>query len=101
MRNRRGHRTMTLWLSRGEQQRLLSLELFELRVNIVELLEHAVYITEAPKPRIPCAGPIMCSFSCVLLHIRPGRHRNPCASINNPWIITVMSGYRGEEFLPS
>jgi hypothetical protein len=92
-----------LWLSRGEPQRLLSLRLFELPVNIVE---HAIYITEAPKPRSPGlqasgAGPIVCSSSCVLLHMRHRHHRNPCASMNNAWIVTVMSGYHGEELLPS
>jgi hypothetical protein len=82
---------MILWLSRGEQQCLLAFGLFdsELRVNLVE---HAVYITEAPKP--------MYRFYHVFF-LRPGRHRNLCASMNNPWIITVMGGYHGEELLPS
>ena len=56
------------------------------------------------KTRSLCAGPIMCSFSCVLLHIRPRRprrHHDPCASMNNGWIITDMSGYHGKELLPS
>lgn len=38
---------MILWLSRGEQQCLLPLGLFELRVNMVG----AVDVTEAPKLR--------------------------------------------------
>jgi hypothetical protein len=38
---------MILWLSRDEQQRLLPLGLFELRVNMVGTVD----VTEAPKPR--------------------------------------------------
>jgi hypothetical protein len=59
-----------LWLSRGELQRLLPLRLFELQVNMVE---HAVYITEASKPRSPglhvpvlsCVPPHACCFISV------------------------------------
>jgi hypothetical protein len=68
---------------------LLSLRLFELRVN---MFEHAAYITEAPKPRSPCAGPIMCSSSCVLLHFIYTHNRDDPPIIHGGTWVTVTSG---------